>query len=149
MARRRVYIGSLGAHLYDDEVLVESSSGLFEGETYKAILTDGEIDAGEGSFTVIIHGLVEADPGTYTIGDSTFIVVDASLGSHSLYLPQAALEDGRVIVINRKDVNFDADVIVYPNSSEPSALIDDEVSQKLYPGDSMALFSHSGNWRVW
>lgn len=149
MAKRRVYIGSLGAHLYDDEVLVDAASGLFSGETYKALLSDGAVDAAEGSFTIIIHGLVEATPGTYTIGDTTFVVVDASAGSFDLYLPLAATEDGRVIVINRADEDFSREVIVHPNTSEPSATIDGETSQKLYPNDSMSLFSYSGNWRVW
>jgi hypothetical protein len=144
-----VYIGSLGAHLYDDEVLVDAASGLFSGETYKALLTDGAVDAGEGSFTINIYGLVEADPGTYTIGDTTFVVVDASVGSFDLYLPAAGTENGRIIVVNRADENFDAVVVVYPSNSEPNAQIDNEDFQKLYPGDSMALFSYNGNWRVW
>lgn len=148
MARRRVYIGSLGAHLFDDEVLVNSPSGLFEGQTYRAILTDGAVDSFEGNFDIVIH-LVEEASGSHDIGDATFVVVDASTENIEVYLPRASLDDGRILAVTRIDDNFNNQVNVYPNPSEPLCEIDDEPSQRLYPRDSMSIFSHDNEWRVY
>lgn len=51
MAIKRVYIGSIGPHLYDDTILVNDPDGLFPGQTDNAITTDGDFSI-DGDLTV-------------------------------------------------------------------------------------------------
>ena len=61
MALKKVYVGSLGPHLYDDAELVNDSDGLFPGETLKAVLSNGDYSI-EGDLSV---------GGSVTLGDPT------------------------------------------------------------------------------
>jgi len=41
MTTKKIYIGSFGAHLYDDEAEINDPDGDFSGETLQAIRSDG------------------------------------------------------------------------------------------------------------
>lgn len=48
MAEKKIYIGSVGPLLYDDTDDINDADGDFSGESYKGLMTDGDIGA-EGS----------------------------------------------------------------------------------------------------
>ncbi len=43
MAEKKVYLGSIGPFIFDDEDLVDDPDGDFSGETVGGLLTDGTI----------------------------------------------------------------------------------------------------------
>ena len=43
MARKKVYIGSVGPYLYDDAKSIDDPDGDFAGEDNRALVTDGQL----------------------------------------------------------------------------------------------------------
>ena len=82
MARRKIYIGSVGPFLYDDDAPIHDQDGDFAGEDFAGVVTDGQLLV-EGSPTNPLH-LVRLQDLTNMLVP-TFIDVTAGRALNAIY----------------------------------------------------------------
>jgi len=138
MTVRKIYIGSVGPFLFDDEDLINDPDDEWDGEYQRGITTDAPISA---------PGVVS--PPTSIVADYTvletdgFILADATSGKITVTLPTAVGIAGRNYEIKKTDVSVNK-VILEGYGDETINL---ETYQELcFEGDAAHLASDGSNW---
>ena len=169
MTAHKVYIGSTGPYLFDDDVAIENRDGSwpFVGKYRGAVITDGAIqttkvpnEAGDmlrfdeiGTKVVGTQRVIESFTATGTIDADTNVVL--ANGTFDLFLPVVAdptvwspdPQSGEKKVYEVKNIGTGI-VTLKPNSSEPTVEIEGETSQPIYPGDCFSVLSDATKWWV-
>ena len=138
MTVRKLYLGSVGAYLFDDEDLINDPDDDWSGEYQRALTTDSEISV---AGLIISVTSITAD---YTVlVTDAIILADATAGRITVTLLTAVGIAGRVYMIKKTDTSVNK-VIIEGYGTET---INDELNQELaFEGDAPQLFSDGANW---
>lgn len=138
MTQRKIYIGSVGALLFDDEDLISDVDDDWDGEYQRAITTDSDIKT---TGLVISVTSITAD---YTVlATDAIILADATAGDITVTMLTAVGLIGRVFMIKKIDTSANK-VIIEGDGTETINL---ELSQELlFEGDAPQLASDDSNW---
>ena len=86
MAKKKVYIGSVGPFVYDDANLINDPDGDFPGEFQRAITSDGSIKPGSADIEdldtrviAIENALAAGASGSFTTVDGKTVTVTAGI----------------------------------------------------------------------
>ena len=145
MARRKIYFGSLGPFIYDDEDLINDQDGDFPGLTRKAIATDGDFFGDFGRLTGLKVALSNLT-GDYTVDadDDMILFIDTTAGDVTVTLPTVVDVGGRIYSVKKVDSSANK-VIIMPHGTET---IEDELKQELVNEGDSPLMAADGvsNW---
>ena len=138
MTVRKLYLGSVGAYLFDDDDLINDPDDDWDGEYQRALTSDSEISV---AGLIISVTSITAD---YTIlVTDAIILANATTGQITITLPTAVGIAGRVYMIKKTDTTT-YKVIIEGNGTET---INDELNQELcFEGDAPQLFSDGADW---
>lgn len=158
MAIRRVYVGSLGPHLYRDDDPIGDPDGHFAGELQYALATDGDIlvddifadDIFADVVTInllktkgIAVGITTVN-GDYVISgnEDAIILVDTNDGVIKITLPLLSAIPGRIFWI--KNIGSKKHVVEVDGFG--SELVEGLAVQKLHDGDTGAIAAGPTQW---
>ena len=138
MTVRKLYLGSVGPYLFQDDNLIDDPDDDWDGEYRRGLTTDSEIKA---AVMIVTVTSITAD---YTVlATDAIILADATAGQITVTLPTAVGIAGRVYMIKKTDTTS-YKVIIEGNGTET---INDEYNQELcFEGDAPQLFSDGANW---
>ncbi len=138
MTLRKIYIGSVGALLFDDEDLINDADEDWDGEYQRALTTDSDIKV--TGLAIAVTSITE----DYTVlATDAIILADATAGNITVTLPTAVGIAGRVYIIKKTDTTSNK-VIIEGNGVETINL---ELNQGLaFEGDAPQLASDNANW---
>lgn len=138
MTQRKLYLGSVGPYLFQDDDLIDDPDDDWDGEYQRGITTDAEISA---AGMIVSVTSITAD---YTVlATDAIILADATAGQITVTLPTAVGIEGRVYMIKKTD-SSSYKVIIEGNGTET---INGELNQELlFEGDAPQMASDDANW---
>ncbi len=138
MTQRKLYLGSVGAYLFDDDNLIDDPDDDWDGEYQRGLTTDTAISVA-GLITSVTS--IVAD---YTVLDTDgTIYADATSGPITVTMPTAVGIAGRNYIIKKTDTSKNK-VTIEGNGTETINL---ELKQELlFEGDAPQLFSDGADW---
>jgi len=138
VVQRKLYLGSVGAYLFDDEDLIDDVDDDWDGEYQRALTTDSDIKI--AGLVISVTSIV-AD---YTVlATDAIILADATAGDITVTLPTAVGIAGRNYIIKKTDTTSNK-VTIEGNGTETINL---ELKQELlFEGDAPQLASDGANW---
>jgi len=138
VTQRKLYLGSVGPYLFQDDDLIDDPDDDWDGEYQRGITTDSDIKA---AGMIVSVTSITAD---YTVlATDAIILADATAGQITVTLPTAVGIEGRVYMIKKTD-SSSYKVIIEGNGTET---INNELSQELlFEGDAPQMASDNANW---
>lgn len=154
MAEKKLYLGSVGPFLYEDDEAIDDADGEFSGQLRRALATNGQLYIGEepsddydvARYVDLLSGwlnIVHITSDYIVLATDCIILVDCSNQDIIITLPIGIAKKPYEIV--RID-DSNNELTVKPDGIET---INDEIEQILFAeGDAMKIISDGSNWYI-
>lgn len=156
MAEKKIYIGSVGPYLFEDDELIEDTDGAFSGELRRAFVTDHQIYVGGAPsgpydvsrYTDLLSGWLSINT-THITDDYTVLAADQVLlvdcSSWNIVITLLA----GVVKKSYEIVRIDNSEFLLTVRSDGTETINGEIEQILYAeSDAMKIISNGSNWYI-